>query len=137
MSKKTNTDFLAAYIELDTVCNELLDTRHGGISEYINRLKESPARDVDNFTKKKLISYRAIRNRLAHEEGALKDIDEVTRSDIKWIKEFKKSIERRRDPISLLEKKTKSKRNTRLIFALAAFAIVAIAVIAAIVAFVV
>lgn len=104
MGKKSNTDFLAAYIELDTACAELLGVKRGGITEYINKLREAKGAPHGNDVLSKLISYRKVRNKLAHEEGALTDIKEISRDDVRWIGSFKKAVRKRRDPLSLYNK---------------------------------
>lgn len=100
MGKKTNTDFLAAFIELENACNSLLGCRRSGVTEYINRLKESDSVSGGDAALKKLLKYRKIRNKLAHEEGALSEVNDVDSSDVKWLKSFAKDVERGRDPIS-------------------------------------
>lgn len=100
MGKKTNTDFLSTFIELEAACNSLLDCKRGGVSEYINKLKSSDCSSAGDEALKKLLRYRRIRNKLAHEEGALAETDEIEKSDIRWLKDFKKSVEKRRDPLS-------------------------------------
>jgi len=104
LGKKSNTDFLAAYIELDTACAELLGVKRGGITEYINKLKEAKGAPQGNEVLSKLISYRKVRNKLAHEEGALTEIKDIDRADVRWLSGFKKNIRKRRDPLSLYNK---------------------------------
>ena len=105
MGKKSNTDFLAAYIELDTACAELLGVKRGGITEYINKLKEAKGAPQGNEVLSKLISYRKVRNKLAHEDGALNGITEIEKGDLKWIQNFTKTVSKKKDPISLYEGK--------------------------------
>ena len=104
MSKKINTDFLTAYIELEASCNVLLGTRRGGVTEYINRLMGLRSAPNREDILPKLINYRNIRNRIAHENGALSNLKIVDKGDIRWIKDFAKKIQKRRDPISLYVK---------------------------------
>lgn len=129
MGKKNNTDFLAAYIELDTACAELLGVKRGGITEYINELKEAKGAPQGSETLSKLISYRKARNKLAHEEGALSDVKDIDKTDVRWIDRFKKTIQKRRDPLSLYKRPAKAFTVKAVVAAAAALAAV-IAVIA-------
>lgn len=52
----------------------------------------------------KLLKYRKIRNKLAHEEGALSEDNSLEKADLKWLRGFKKSVEKHRDPISKSKK---------------------------------
>ena len=128
MGKKLNTEFLAAYIELDAACSELLELKRGGITEYINRLKENKSIPQRDEALSKLGSYRRTRNKLAHEEGALSDIDNIDKADIRWLKDFKKSVTKRKDPISLFNKPTNAFK-TRVAIIAAAVAVIAIIII--------
>lgn len=110
MSKKINMDFLAAFIELEGACNRLLDKKRSGVTEYINRLEDSGAASRKDELFKKLIFYRKIRNKLAHEEGALDDLNDVDKTDVKWLGNFRKKVEKGRDPLSLHIKKADRRR---------------------------
>jgi hypothetical protein len=55
----------------------------------------------------RLLKYRNIRNRIAHEEGALGQIDEITKLDLKWLDSFKYAIIKKRDPISVYLRKAR------------------------------
>ena len=101
MGRKINTEFLAAFIELEAVCNALLDCKRGGVTEYINALKDAGSSQKKDETLQKLLTYRKIRNRLAHEEGALSEEKSVSRGDIRWLRSFARKVERGRDPISV------------------------------------
>lgn len=107
MIKKLNGAFLREYIELDKVCCLKFGTVTGGVTEYINRLitaRFAPGRDD---VLPRLVNYRNIRNRMAHEAGALGKIDGLNKADIKWISSFKRDLEKRKDPISLYLRKSR------------------------------
>lgn len=107
MSKKFNTAFLEAYIELEIACNAMFGLKRGGVTEYINRLinaKSSPDRDE---ILPKLVMYRNIRNRIAHEEGAISTINDLAKADVTWIKSFKKLVDKKKDPLSLFYQKAR------------------------------
>ena len=107
MSSKYNSGFLNSYIELDKICCHKFGIVTGGITEYVNRLinaKYAPDREQ---VLPRLVRYRNIRNRIAHEAGALQNLDEITKADVRWISEFIDDIEKKRDPISLYLRKAR------------------------------
>jgi hypothetical protein len=55
----------------------------------------------------RLVRYRNIRNRIANEAGALQNLNEITKADVRWISEFIDDIEKKRDPISLYLRKAR------------------------------
>ena len=116
MGKKFNSAFLNAYIELDKMCCHKFGKVTGGITEYINRLINARFAPEREQVLPRLVRYRNIRNRIAHEAGALQNIDELTRSDVKWLEDFVKDIEKKRDPITLYLRKARKyakRRRTR------------------------
>ena len=107
MGLKINEKFLDAFIALDKVCCAKFGVSTGGVTDYVNRLisaRFAPGRDT---VLPKLVRYTNIRNRLAHEAGAMKQIDEVTKADVKWIREFEKTLNKKKDPISLYLRKAR------------------------------
>ena len=44
---------------------------------------------------------------MAHEEGALSDLGEITKADVKWLNRFVSRVNNQRDPISKYEKRAK------------------------------
>ena len=130
MSNKFNTSFLNSYLELDKVCCLKFGVVTGGVTEYINRLinaRFAPDRDE---VLPRLVRYRNIRNRMAHEAGALTDIDEITKSDLRWIDNFKKDISKKKDPISVYLRKARKyarRRRARKYFIIALIIILLLA----------
>jgi hypothetical protein len=107
MGKRINEKFLNCYMELDKNCCDKFGIANGGTTEYINRLnnaKFAPGRD-DALPR--LVKYRNIRNKIAHEIGSIRKINDITKVDIAWLKKFNKDIMRRKDPISLYLKKAR------------------------------
>ena len=100
MSKKYNSAFLNAYIELDKICCHKFGIVTGGITEYINRLINARYAPEREAILPRLVRYRNIRNRIAHEVGALQSIDELSKADIRWLEDFIRSIEKKKDPIT-------------------------------------
>lgn len=116
MGLKSNTAFLNAYIELDKVCCEQFGIARGGVTEYINRLIEmryAPDRDE---VLPKLVKYRNIRNRMAHDEGALKSISDIAKADAVWLTHMAKNITKGKDPVSRYVKRAKRYAVARIVF---------------------
>lgn len=107
LSKRINQNFLEIYKELDKDCCEKFGLTAGGVTEYINRLNNArfaPERD-DVLTR--LVRYRNVRNKFAHDITAVRKSDELSKSDLKWLKTFKKDLSRKKDPISVYLKKAR------------------------------
>ena len=128
-NNRTNSLFLNSYIELDKICAQKFGITSGGVTEYINRLVNSRFAPDRDEALPRLLKYRNIRNRIAHEEGALGQIDEITKIDLKWLDSFKYSIVKKRDPISVYLRKArkyaKRRRAKRIIVSIALLIIAA------------
>lgn len=107
MGYKINEQFLNAFIALDKVCCAKFGVSTGGVTDYVNRLINSRFAPGRDDALPKLVRYTNIRNRLAHEVGALKQLDEVTKNDVKWLREFEKTVLKKKDPISLYLRKAR------------------------------
>jgi peptidoglycan hydrolase-like protein with peptidoglycan-binding domain len=55
----------------------------------------------------RLVRYRNIRNKMAHEIGSLTRANEVTKADVAWLRKFDKDIIKRKDPISAYLKRAR------------------------------
>ena len=117
--RKLNEAFLDSYIEMDKLCCHKFGISSGGVTDYINRLinaRFAPGRDD---TLSRLIKYRNVRNKIAHESGALENLDEIAKSDLKWLAGFKKALDKKRDPFSAYLRKARKyarRRKIRKIF---------------------
>ena len=100
MGRRLNERFLASYIELDKNCCEKFGVATGGITEYINRLNNARFAPGREEALPRLVKYRNLRNKMAHEAGSLRKTNDVTKSDIKWVRKFNRDVTKRRDPIS-------------------------------------
>ena len=79
-----------------------MNKKSSGVSAYISEL-EALTLDADaKKTLKLLKKCRFVRNKLAHDPGALKSNDEITNDDVRFIKKLTSEIQRRRDPLSRL-----------------------------------
>ena len=111
--KRMNELFLESYIGVDKVCCRKFCISNGGVTEYITRLinlKLAPGRDE---VLSRLVKYRNIRNRIAHESRALENIGDITKADLMWMNNFNRLLERQRDPYSNYLKKTHGARRKR------------------------
>lgn len=105
MSNKVNLSFFNAYIALDKICADRLGVKQNGVSSYINRLVDLRFAPGRSEVLPRLIKYRNCRNSIAHEMNAIRDCDEITKSDIKWINRFARTVSRRADPVAKYERK--------------------------------
>lgn len=134
MSKrKYNEKFVEAFVELDKLCCEKFGVQMGGVTEYITRLnnaKYAPNRDEILPV---LVKYRNLRNKFAHEPEAFKN-GTVTKNDIKWLVNFKKSINKKKDPLTAYLRKARRLVHRRN-FGKALLAILGIAAVAGVALF--
>lgn len=100
MSKRLNENFLKSFLELDRLCCEKFGVATGGVTEYINRLNNARFAPDRDTVLPKLVKYRNIRNLFAHEPGAIRKSDEVTKEDLNWLLHFRRDVIKKRDPIS-------------------------------------
>ena len=136
MSKRINEKFLDCYMETDKLCAVKFGIAMGGVTEYINRLNNTRFAPGRDDILQHLVRFRSIRNRLAHEAGAIRRLDEISKHDIKWLKEFNKELIKKRDPISQYLRHARSYiRHKKLKMALIGVAIAVIAVIGVLVYF--
>ena len=82
----------------------------------------------------RLVKYRNIRNLFAHEPGAIRKSEEVTKEDVNWLFRFRHDMQKKRDPISKYLRKARRFARARkikraLVITLAALLVIAIAVI--------
>ena len=117
MGKRQNQNFLEKYIKLDKACADVFGLKNGGVSEYINKLGTDSEIPDRKETMTRLVKYRSLRNKLAHEVGALEKMTEIKGDDIKWVVSFEKDVIRGKDPLARhkknLYKKTKEYKMRR------------------------
>ena len=107
MSRKTNEKFLNNFLELDKLCCEKFGVATNGVTEYINRLNNARFAPNRDEVLPRLVKYRNLRNRFAHEPQAIRKCDDIAKADIKWVANFKKSVKKKKDPISKYLKKAR------------------------------
>ena len=107
MGKRLNHNFLEVYKELDRDCCEKFGVTSGGVTEYINRLNNARFAPERDDVLPRLVRYRNIRNKFAHDIGSIRKSDEVSKADVKWVKGFNKDLVKKRDPISTYLRKAR------------------------------
>ena len=107
MGRKLNEKFVNTFIELDKLCCEKFGVASNGVTEYINRLNNARFAPNRDEVLPELVKYRNLRNRFAHEPQALRKTSDIAKSDIKWVAKFKKSVKKKKDPISKYLKKAR------------------------------
>ena len=130
MGKRLNEKFLSHYMQLDKDCCDKFGIDSCGVTEYINRLNNSRFAPGRDDALPRLVRYRTIRSKMAHEVGSIKRSNEISKADIKWVKQFDRDIIRRKDPISRYLRKARRyvrRRRIRRIAVISAFAIVVLA----------
>ena len=130
MGRKLNEKFVNNFIELDKLCCEKFGVASNGVTEYVNRLNNARFAPNRDEVLPQLVKYRNLRNRFAHEPQALRKTSDIAKSDIKWVAKFKKSVKKKKDPISKYLKKArrfarkrKFGRSLLVILSLAALAV--------------
>jgi hypothetical protein len=135
MGKRLNEHFLASYITLDKDCCEKFGVATGGVTEYINRLNNARFAPGREDALPRLVRYRNIRNKMAHEIGSLTRANEVTKADVAWLRKFDKDIIKRKDPISAYLKRARRYARRRRIKKYLTISAASLAVILGIIVF--
>ncbi len=126
---KTNEKFLEKFISVESLLAKKLGINTAGVTEYINRLtnaKMAPGRDE---ALGQLTRFRTLRNRLVHQDGALRTLGEISKGDVKWLKKFEKSVKKGKDPLALHSKNTKNRKRRTAFLVLLFLALFIIAVV--------
>ena len=102
----------------------------GGVTEYINRLNNARFAPGRDDVLPRLVRYRNLRNKFAHEVGALRKVDEISKFDIRWLTNFQRDVSKKRDPISTYLRKARRfarrRKIRRAIYIIAAVTIAAL-----------
>ena len=116
MGKRLNHNFLEIYKELDRDCCEKFGVTSGGVTEYINRLNNARFAPERDDVLPRLVRYRNIRNKFAHDVGSIRKSDEISKADIKWVRGFNKDLIKKRDPISTYLRKARRYARRRKLY---------------------
>ncbi len=98
--KKLNNNYIKAYAQLESRCQEKFGVTAGGVDEYVKRLESARFAPNRDEVLGKLSAYQSLSRRFDTEPNAVRHIKEVQKSDIQWVKKFALSLKKKKDPIS-------------------------------------
>ena len=98
--KKLNNNYIKAYAQLESRCQEKFGVTAGGVDEYVKRLESARFAPNRDEVLGKLNAYQSLSRRFEVEPNAVRHIKEVQKSDIQWVKKFTLSLKKKKDPIS-------------------------------------
>ncbi|MBP3606263.1 MAG: hypothetical protein J6J66_06675 [Clostridia bacterium] len=98
--KKLNNNYIKAYAQLESRCQEKFGITAGGVDEYVKRLESARFAPNRDEVLGKLNAYQSLSRRFEVEPNAVRHIKEVQKSDIQWVKKFTLSLKKKKDPIS-------------------------------------
>ncbi len=98
--KKLNNNYMKAYAQLESRCQEKFGITAGGVDEYVKRLESARFAPNRDEVLGKLNAYQSLSRRFEVEPNAVRHIKEVQKSDIQWVKKFTLSLKKKKDPIS-------------------------------------
>ncbi len=114
--RKNNYKFLEMYRQLDRACCSKFGVTTGGVTEYINRLNNARFAPEREDVLPRLVRYRNIKGRFDHDLGAIRKSDELSNSDIRWLRIFIRDVNKKRDPISVYLRKARRYARRRKIY---------------------
>ncbi len=130
MSKSKNISFIENYILLERAADAIMKRTGGGVSAYITALERQKLNTGAAESLKFLKKCRTVRNKLAHDPGALKDSAEISRADIKRLGKLTEAMKKSSDPLSkILRKKEGSVKKIKVILFAAAVAALAVCIL--------
>lgn len=133
--KKLNNNYIKAYAQLESRCQEKFGVTAGGIDEYVKRLESARFAPKREEVLGKLSAYQALSRRFDTEPNALRHIKEVQKDDIKWVKKFTGALKGKKDPISRYlksaRKYARGRKARRIFITILILAVIAGAAVAA------
>ena len=133
--KRLNIKFFDEFKELDNLCIDRFGEIDGkrGVTLYIDQMDKNARlgkSSIDGWESdyNNLKDVRHTRNQLAHSQGSFSD-KVCTKEQLEFVRYFKKSVKRGKDPLSLLQKNLKKKKARRRfnLFLISSLIIIAIA----------
>ena len=100
MGKAQNIRFIEEYIATDEALGRHPLNKKGGIGGYIEALEAKKLNTGGTKTLVFLKRCKDVRNRLTHSPGAIRDLDKLTRSDIRRLRVLRRDLLRGKDPLS-------------------------------------
>ncbi len=98
--KKINNNFAKAYSQMEGQCQEKFGVSAGGIDEYVKRLESARFAPNRDEVLGKLSAYQNLSQRFENEPNAARQIKEIEKNDVQWVKKFGDSVKKKKDPIS-------------------------------------
>ncbi len=98
--KKINNNYIKAYAQLESRCQEKFGVTAGGVDEYVKRLESARFAPNRDEVLGKLSAYQSLSRRFETEPNAVRHIKEVQKDDLKWVKKFTLALKKKKDPIS-------------------------------------
>ena len=133
--KKLNNNYIKAYAQLESRCQEKFGVTAGGVDEYVKRLESARFAPKREEVLGKLSAYQALSRRFDTEPNALRHIKEVQKDDIKWVKKFTGDLKGKKDPISRYlksaRKYARGRKARRILITILILAVIAGAAVAA------
>ncbi|MBQ7407145.1 MAG: hypothetical protein IJW11_05240 [Clostridia bacterium] len=133
--KKLNNNYIKAYAQLESRCQEKFGVTAGGVDEYVKRLESARFAPKREEVLGKLSAYQALSRRFDTEPNALRHIKEVQKDDIKWVKKFTGALKGKKDPISRYlksaRKYARGRKARRILITILILAVIAGAAVAA------
>lgn len=133
--KKINNNYIKAYAQLESRCQEKFGVTAGGVDEYVKRLESARFAPNRDEVLGKLSAYQSLSRRFDTEPNAIRHIKEVQKDDIKWVKKFAGALKAKKDPISRYlksaRKYARGRKARRIFVTILILAIIAGAAVAA------
>lgn len=98
--KKINNNFTKAYSQMESQCQEKFGVSAGGVDKYIERLESARFAPDREDVLGKLSQYQSLSQRLESDPNAMKQIKEIEKNDVQWVKGFGDDLKKKKDPIS-------------------------------------
>lgn len=110
MAKRFNLkqEFYNSYSELDSICSAKFGVMKGGVENYISRLNNSRFANGRDDALKRLRRYSQVQTVLDGLGGDPTCLEGIGKADVKWIRDFIRSIVKKSDPLSTYLRRSKS-----------------------------
>ena len=133
MTKKYNKDFIKTFAEVETLCCHKFGVENGGIAYYYDKIEKARFAPDRQDTMDRLSKYIEVN---AYLEKKSSNKTALEKDDIKWLKDFAKKLEKKKDPMSEYLRKARnyarSRKTRRVLLVLFIIALVGAAVAAGI-----
>lgn len=111
--RRLTEQFLKRYNAVETDCAHKFNKTPGALTEYIERLNNARYAPRRDETLPALVRYRNLRNRIVSDPDAFKNEGELDKSDLAWLSDFDRLLQKQKDPLSVYFKKAHSYERRR------------------------